>query len=600
MTIKKTTPKKVMSKESAAVKDVSIKNTKAVSSKNTKAKTGTDSKKAVSKNTLLKDAVETKKTEKTNPVSETENISASKKKAVSSAKVLHGKETQKADSKTNSKKSVKASPASSAENDDEKNNVKTTKSSSKKKETSAPEAVKEKKVHETKSKKKKLDEDEEDLDEKTSEDIDEEEDLDDIDEEEVAKELSEVFGTGKKPVAKLNKKSKKVNVAEIAKTDLEIISLDNIKDKILANCKKTGKKLTEEDLTTYTSHLKLTDDDFNELFLFFVDKGLIDEESDDDLPPVIAEDEDKPVSDDSDGFEEEEKEEETVDYVAAADVKNFDPVRQYLHSIGPYMVLKNKEEEVILAKQVLEGDQDAKDQLIQCNLKLVVSIAKHYVNRGMEFLDLIQEGNLGLMKAVDKFDYTRGFKFSTYATWWIRQAITRALADQARTIRIPVHMVETINKITRAQRKLVQKLNRDPTAEEISEELSGMWSANRIREIQQIALDPLSLEKPVGEEEDSHVGDFIEDKDNESPFEFANRSMESERINEVLAQLTEREARVIRLRYGLEDGRTHTLEEVGKEFNVTRERIRQIEAKALKKLRHPSRAKLLKDFHNDD
>lgn len=250
-------------------------------------------------------------------------------------------------------------------------------------------------------------------------------------------------------------------------------------------------------------------------------------------------------------------------------------------------------------KQYVDEGKEAKNLLIQCNLKLVVSIAKHYVNRGMDFLDLIQEGNLGLMKAVDKFDYTRGFKFSTYATWWIRQAITRALADQARTIRIPVHMVETINKITRAQRKLVQKLNRDPTAEEISEELNGLYSATRIREIQQIALDPLSLEKPVGEEEDSHVGDFIEDKDNESPYEYANRSMLSERIDEVLAQLTDKEARIIRLRYGLEDGRTHTLEEVGKEFNVTRERIRQIEAKSLKKLRHPTRAKMLKDFTND-
>lgn len=404
------------------------------------------------------------------------------------------------------------------------------------------------------------------------------------------------------PLPPKEKKSSKAakaprTVEELVNEGLELEGLDEIKERLLAENAKSGKKITQDELDKLTEHLSLTDDDFSELVTFLGEREVLDLDESivdlDDVPPVeedIEEEED---------FEEEAEEEEMVDYTAASDIKNSDPVRQYLHAIGAYQVLKSKEEEVFLAKRVLEGDQDAKDELIQCNLKLVVSIAKHYVNRGMDFLDLIQEGNLGLMKAVDKFDYTRGFKFSTYATWWIRQAITRALADQARTIRIPVHMVETINKIARAQRKLVQKLNRDPTAEEISEELGGVWSAERIREIQQIALDPLSLEKPVGEEDDSHIGDFVVDKDNESPYDYANRSMETERINEVLSQLTEREARVIRLRYGLEDGRTHTLEEVGKEFNVTRERIRQIEAKALKKLRHPSRAKLLKDFRNE-
>lgn len=400
----------------------------------------------------------------------------------------------------------------------------------------------------------------------------------------------------KKPVK--GKKGKKMTVADLAKTDYSLMNLDDIKKHFLTEGKKNKNTISQDDLNKFINHLNLSDDDFNDLIVFFQTKGLtIEGDDSDDIPPVI---EDDNAEKSEDGFDDENSEDtEEDDYSSSADVKNSDPVRQYLHAIGAFQVLRNRDEEVELAKRVLKGDQEAKDELIQCNLKLVVSIAKHYVNRGMEFLDLIQEGNLGLMKAVDKFDYTRGFKFSTYATWWIRQAITRALADQARTIRIPVHMVETINKITRAQRKLVQKLNRDPTAEEISEELEGAWSPNRIREIQQIALDPLSLEKPVGEEEDSHVGDFIVDKDNESPFDYADRSMETERINEVLSQLTDREARVIRLRYGLEDGRTHTLEEVGKEFNVTRERIRQIEAKALKKLRHPSRAKLLKDFKND-
>lgn len=416
------------------------------------------------------------------------------------------------------------------------------------------------------------------------------------DEDEEDKEDEEDEEAPKKPVK--GKKGKKMTVADLAKTDYSLMNLDDIKKHFLTEGKKNKNTISQNDLNKFINHLNLSDDDFNDLIVFFQTKGLtIEGDDSDDIPPVI---EDDNAEESEDGFDDENSEDtEEDDYSSSADVKNSDPVRQYLHAIGAFQVLRNRDEEVELAKRVLKGDQEAKDELIQCNLKLVVSIAKHYVNRGMEFLDLIQEGNLGLMKAVDKFDYTRGFKFSTYATWWIRQAITRALADQARTIRIPVHMVETINKITRAQRKLVQKLNRDPTAEEISEELEGAWSPNRIREIQQIALDPLSLEKPVGEEEDSHVGDFIVDKDNESPFDYADRSMETERINEVLSQLTDREARVIRLRYGLEDGRTHTLEEVGKEFNVTRERIRQIEAKALKKLRHPSRAKLLKDFKND-
>ena len=267
----------------------------------------------------------------------------------------------------------------------------------------------------------------------------------------------------------------------------------------------------------------------------------------------------------------------------------------YLKEIGKYELLK-PEDEPILAKRILEGDEEAKNTLINANLRLVVNIAKHYVGRGMLFLDLIQEGNLGLMKAVDKFDYEKGFKFSTYATWWIRQAITRAIADQARTIRIPVHMVETINKMTRIQRQLIQDLGREPTAEEISEAMGGELSPKRIREIQRIAMEPVSLETPIGEEDDSHLGDFIEDKESESPVEFTTRQLLKEELYGILKDLSDREERVIRLRYGLDDNRPRTLEEVGKEFGVTRERIRQIEAKAIKKLRHPTRSKKLGDY----
>ena len=291
---------------------------------------------------------------------------------------------------------------------------------------------------------------------------------------------------------------------------------------------------------------------------------------------------------------EEVTEEEIVDAEAVVESFNTDdPVRMYLKEIGKVSLL-SPEEEVQLAIRMAEGDESAKRDMAEANLRLVVSIAKRYVGRGMLFLDLIQEGNLGLIKAVEKFDYTKGYKFSTYATWWIRQAITRAIADQARTIRIPVHMVETINKVIRVSRQLLQELGHDPSAEEIAEEMS--LPVEKVRDILKIAQEPVSLETPIGEEEDSHLGDFIPDEDASEPSEAASFTLLKEQLMSVLSTLTPREEKVLRLRFGIEDGRTRTLEEVGKEFNVTRERIRQIEAKALRKLRHPSRSKKLRDF----
>ena len=293
---------------------------------------------------------------------------------------------------------------------------------------------------------------------------------------------------------------------------------------------------------------------------------------------------------------EEVTEEEIVE--VEADIETYstdDPVRMYLKEIGKVPLL-SAGEEVELAIKMSEGDEDAKRRMAEANLRLVVSIAKRYVGRGMLFLDLIQEGNLGLIKAVEKFDYTKGYKFSTYATWWIRQAITRAIADQARTIRIPVHMVETINKVIRVSRQLLQELGHDPSAEEIAEEMG--IPVDKVRDILKIAQEPVSLETPIGEEEDSHLGDFIPDEDASEPSEAASFSLLKEQLMEVLETLTPREKKVLELRFGIVDGRTRTLEEVGKEFNVTRERIRQIEAKALRKLRHPSRSKKLRDFLN--
>ncbi|MBQ5430940.1 MAG: RNA polymerase sigma factor RpoD [Lachnospiraceae bacterium] len=311
---------------------------------------------------------------------------------------------------------------------------------------------------------------------------------------------------------------------------------------------------------------------------------------------VLRVDVDDSADDSDDDFvpsEEDEVDVENIDLSVPDGISIEDPVRMYLKEIGKVPLL-TADEEIELAKRMEEGDQEAKKKLAEANLRLVVSIAKRYVGRGMLFLDLIQEGNLGLIKAVEKFDYSKGYKFSTYATWWIRQAITRAIADQARTIRIPVHMVETINKLIRVSRQLLQELGREPTPEEIAKEMD--MPVERVREILKISQEPVSLETPIGEEEDSHLGDFIQDDNVPVPADAATFTLLKEQLSEVLSTLTEREQKVLILRFGLEDGRGRTLEEVGKEFNVTRERIRQIEAKALRKLRHPSRSRKLKDY----
>ena len=355
--------------------------------------------------------------------------------------------------------------------------------------------------------------------------------------------------------------------------------------------KKAG-KLTLKEIADVIDGLNLSQEQMDRFYDTLEELNI--ETVGEDLPP-IDDDELLPALD-----EPEEIDEVTEEEIAEADsmVDSYstdDPVRMYLPEIGKVSLL-TQEEEIELAVRMSQGDEEAKRRMAEANLRLVVSIAKRYVGRGMLFLDLIQEGNLGLIKAVEKFDYTKGYKFSTYATWWIRQAITRAIADQARTIRIPVHMVETINKVIRVSRQLLQELGHDPSAEEIAAEMN--IPVEKVRDILKIAQEPVSLETPIGEEEDSHLGDFIPDEDASEPSEAASFSLLKEQLMSVLATLTPREEKVLRLRFGIEDGRTRTLEEVGKEFNVTRERIRQIEAKALRKLRHPSRSKKLRDFLN--
>ena len=400
---------------------------------------------------------------------------------------------------------------------------------------------------------------------------------------------------------------------------LKFTSLDEAKEFLLKS-KEQNADVSQKQFLDAVSALNLDDDTLDDLYNW-IDENMIefidgDELDEDDLNEDDLNDEDL---DEEDSIAEEISQLEKT-FANASHAKINDPVKMYLKEIGQIPLLDPKEEPII-ARQIQEGEQakediknpdlsdeekkklakiiadgeEAKQTLISSNLRLVVSIAKKYVGRGMLFLDLIQEGNCGLIKAVEKFDYTKGFKFSTYATWWIRQSITRAIADQARTIRIPVHMVETINKLTRIQRQLIQDLGRDPMPEEIAEKMENI-SAEKVREIQKIALDPVSLETPIGEEDDSHLGDFIEDKDTLSPDDYTNNQLLKDEINAVLQGLTEREEKVLRLRFGLLDGRTRTLEEVGKEFNVTRERIRQIEAKALRKLKNPNRCKRLRDF----
>ena len=356
---------------------------------------------------------------------------------------------------------------------------------------------------------------------------------------------------------------------------------------LLAMAKKKKNVLEYQEIVDFLAELALNEEQIEKVIEHLEKNGI-------DVLRITNDDDDDVIDDEEFMLsEEDEVDMENIDLSVPDGISIEDPVRMYLKEIGKVPLL-SAEEEIELAQRMEEGDEDAKKRLAEANLRLVVSIAKRYVGRGMLFLDLIQEGNLGLIKAVEKFDYRKGYKFSTYATWWIRQAITRAIADQARTIRIPVHMVETINKLIRVSRQLLQELGREPLPEEIAEEMN--LPVERVREILKISQEPVSLETPIGEEEDSHLGDFIQDDNVPVPADAAAFTLLKEQLVEVLGTLTEREQKVLRLRFGLDDGRARTLEEVGKEFNVTRERIRQIEAKALRKLRHPSRSRKLKDY----
>jgi len=488
----------------------------------------------------------------------TEQIEEIKEKKVK--KVNNEEETKKTDKKT--KKVDSKEETKKVENEVKKE----TKKDDNKKETKKVED--EVKKETKKTKKKEIDENvQEQL--KIEEPKKEKKQEETVNEQKKTKELEQVEDTTKQE--KIEEEAKKENKEEKSGKI----------DKIIEEAKAKG-KVTYDELSKQLDDASV--DQIDKMLDTFEDMGV----------DILPDDLDEPDVEDLQGVEDIKLDE--IDLNATLEGVNVDdPVRMYLREIGKIPLL-TYEQELILAQKILDGDEDAKQKLAESNLRLVVSIAKKYVGRGMLFLDLIQEGNMGLIKAVEKFDYTKGFKFSTYATWWIRQAITRAIADQARTIRIPVHMVETINKLIRTSRHLLQQLGREPTQEEIAKEME--ISVEKVAEIQKIAQDPVSLETPIGEEDDSHLGDFIQDEDSPAPQDSATYTLLKEQLEEVMQTLTPREAKVLKLRFGLQDGKARTLEEVGREFMVTRERIRQIEAKALRKLRHPSRSKKLRDYMN--
>ena len=548
-----------------------------------------EEKKKTTKKTVKEDKKQVKETAKKTKKAEPEvkeEKKTSKKKAEKAvpAQVKEEKKTSKKTKKEAEPEAKEEKKTSKKAKKEDKSEVKEEKKSSKKTKAE-PEAKEEKKT----SRKTKKDA------EKEAKKEDKKADSDSI---------KEVIGSDGKSI-KAVKKNKKSSLGLKKKYN----DIDDLKNDLL-ELNKQGVDIVQSDVVAALDRFDMSDDEIDQFYDWTssVNIDLIDEtEEEEEL-----EDDDYLASEDVEEDDEEDSEKNIViNYEQASTyTKVNDPVKMYLKEIGRVPLLK-ADEEIEIAKRIEYGNNhpedpaavqdglDAKNELISANLRLVVAIAKKYTGRGMLFLDLIQEGNMGLIKAVDKFDYTKGFKFSTYATWWIRQAITRAIADQARTIRIPVHMVETINKMTRIQRQLVQELGRDPSAEEIAERMGNGMTAEKVREIQKIALDPVSLETPIGEEDDSHLGDFIEDKEALSPDQYANNELLKDEIDLILSTLTEREEKVIRLRFGLEDGRTRTLEEVGKEFDVTRERIRQIEAKALRKLKNPTKSKRLKEFLDD-